>query len=64
MTKSQRLCNGKVAVNAGKCDKVVKLVQRCNNTDSSTEPSSLYRGIGCCRRAQVWVRLLGAVKER
>jgi hypothetical protein len=31
MTKSQRLCNGKVAANAGKCDKVVKLVQRCNN---------------------------------
>ena len=43
MAKSQRMCNGKVAVNAGKCDKVVKLVQRCNIPDSSSRPFRLYR---------------------
>ena len=45
MTKSQRLCNGKVGAYAGKCDKVEKLVQACNNADSSSRLMRLYRNI-------------------
>jgi hypothetical protein len=45
MTKSQRLCNGKVGAYAGKCDKVEKLVQACNNVDSSSRLMRLYRNI-------------------
>ncbi|GBF58997.1 hypothetical protein PbB2_02689 [Candidatus Phycosocius bacilliformis] len=46
MTKLQPMCNGKVAMNAGKCDKAARLVQACNSLRWSIWHLRLYQREG------------------